>query len=405
MLLEKVKADDDRVNVIKIEKADKYLPDLTGGYITKSDKSTGGDPVAWTMTTMTNVNVNFIHHLPKPENVTYEQNKYIKEQFDKLNTLAYNGNSVIESGYPSVIDVLSFANYMLMQEFSSNSDAYQFSTFYHKDRNGKLRAGPIWDNDLTYGNDIFMWGLDRSKTNLWQFTNGDNEGPIYFRYLYRSDEFRCLLSRRWNELTKPGAPFNFFSVNELVDQTVSYISEAVTRDRQIWGVGGSYNSDLGRMKDWIQQRIGWISTNITAGTTCPDPILPSVAITKIMYHPKPTIDFSDPNDLEFIEIKNTGDKTVSLSGAYFPGTGFIYQFPSYTLLKPGAIQILANNSYAFKMVYGFAPSGEFTRNLSDSGEELMLADGYGNIIDYVKYSDTIPWPEADGNGYYLELAD
>ena len=35
----------------------------------------------------------------------------------------------------------------------------------------------------------------------------------------------------------------------------------------------------------------------------------------------------------------------------------------------------------------------------------MLADGFGNVIDSVRYHDTIPWPEADGNGYYLKLTD
>lgn len=405
LLLEKVKADDDRVNVIKITKSDKYLPDITGGYITKTDKVTGGDPVAWTMGTATGVNVNFIHFLPKPEDVTYDQNNYIRAKFEKLNAEAFNGNASVETGYPSVIDVLSFANFMLISEFGSNSDSYQFSTYYHKDRNGKLRAGPIWDNDLTFGNDIFMWGYDRSKTNVWQFTNGDNEGPIYWRYLYKSNEFRCFLSRRWRELTGEGAPLSNTSVSAFIDQTVNYISEAVTRDRALWSVTGNYNSDLVKMKDWIQQRIAWINSNISAGMVCPDPVLPPVVITKIMYHPKPSVEFPDPNDLEFIEIKNTGDKTITLSGAYFPGTGFIYQFPAYTLLKPGAIQILANNEYAFKMTYGFSPSGQFTRNLSDSGEELILADGFGNIIDCVKYSDTLPWPDADGNGYYLELVD
>ena len=36
----------------------------------------------------------------------------------------------------------------------------------------------------------------------------------------------------------------------------------------------------------------------------------------------------------------------------------------------------------------------------------MLADAWGNIIDQVHYSDSLPWPmEADGNGPYLELKD
>ncbi len=38
--------------------------------------------------------------------------------------------------------------------WAANADAYQYSTFFHKDRNGKLRAGPIWDHNLTLGYDL-----------------------------------------------------------------------------------------------------------------------------------------------------------------------------------------------------------------------------------------------------------
>jgi hypothetical protein len=34
-----------------------------------------------------------------------------------------------------------------------------------------------------------------------------------------------------------------------------------------------------------------------------------------------------------------------------------------------------------------------------------MADGFGNVIDSLTYSDQPPWPNADGNGYYLELID
>ena len=55
--------------------------------------------------------------------------------------------------------------------------------------------------------------------------------------------------------------------------------------------------------------------------------------------------------------------------------------------------------------YGFSASGQFTRNLSNKGEKLVLADGFGNVIDSVRYSNLPPWPNADGNGYYLDLID
>lgn len=33
----------------------------------------------------------------------------------------------------------------------------------------------------------------------------------------------------------------------------------------------------------------------------------------------------------------------------------------------------------------------------------MLSDAWGNVIDLVEYDDESPWPNADGNGSYLQL--
>jgi hypothetical protein len=164
ILEEKIKPDKNRVNIIKIETDDNLLPELSGGYITKCDKTTGNDPVAWSMSSYIGFNDNqFIHHWPKPEHVTTAQNNYIHSVFVKLQAACTAGNESMVTGFPSIIDIPSFVDFILINELASNVDAYTFSTFYHKDRNGKLRAGPIWDLNLTYGNDLFIWGFDRSK--------------------------------------------------------------------------------------------------------------------------------------------------------------------------------------------------------------------------------------------------
>jgi len=67
--------------------------------------------------------------------------------------------------------------------------------------------------------------------------------------------------------------------------------------------------------------------------------------------------------------------------------------------------MLAADATVFQNRYGLAPFGQFTRNLSDSGQKIELSDAFGNIIDVVTYSDFYPWPNADGNGYYLDLMD
>jgi hypothetical protein len=87
------------------------------------------------------------------------------------------------------------------------------------------------------------------------------------------------------------------------------------------------------------------------------------------------------------------------------GTGVVYQFPANTSLGPGLSVILAANAGIFQLRYGFSPFGQFTRHLSNSTEELVLADAFGNLIDFVEYSDQSPWPDADGNGSYLRLKD
>ena len=89
---EKIKSSDFRVNVLKIKATDNTFPNITGGYITKADKTTGGDPIAFVMG-----ETNFVHDLPKPENATPEQTTYIKDEFKRMEDQAYEDD--LEFGY------------------------------------------------------------------------------------------------------------------------------------------------------------------------------------------------------------------------------------------------------------------------------------------------------------------
>jgi hypothetical protein len=406
LLLEKIKPATNRVNILEIGPDDNSYPEITGGYITKSDKTTGGDPVAWYMSSYNWTNdIQFIHNTPDPENVTPEQNNYIKSEFFELSKTAELFNESLETGYPSLIDVPTFIDYMIITELSSNADGYSLSTFYHKDRNGKLRAGPLWDMDLTYGNDLFIWGYDRSKTNVWQFSNGENDGPRYWTDLFDNSKFRCYIAKRWYELTRPGQPLNNTSIEAEIDQIVSVIAEAAERENTKWGTIGDHPTQIKNIKNFLNLRIDWITNNIGSFSECENPKVPPLVITRINYAPDTSVVFPVSNDLEFIEISNTGDETVNLTGIYFSGTGFVYEFNAGRIVEPHGSIILAGNSELFRTKYGFYPYGQFTRSLSNKGEKLVLADGFGNVIDVVEYSDLPPWPNAKFNGYYLILND
>ncbi|MDZ7636461.1 MAG: lamin tail domain-containing protein [Bacteroidales bacterium] len=147
-----------------------------------------------------------------------------------------------------------------------------------------------------------------------------------------------------------------------------------------------------------------MTTNLGSFSACSIVTVPQLTITKIQYHPQTTTQFPDGDELEFLEIRNTGSTAANLSGIYFSGTGFVYQFPANATLGAGLSVIIASNATIFQSKYGFAPYGEFTRQLSNSGEQLLLADAFGTWSITLNMSDSSPWPYADGNGYYLKLA-
>jgi hypothetical protein len=404
VLQEKLKADDSRIDINKIKETQLTLPKLTGGYITKTDKIEGSDTAAWSMDNYGGYQSNFVHEHPKPTTVQPEQHEYIKGQFETLqDKVTAPTDSSITNGFPSVIDIPSFVDFILLNEFASNADGYEFSTFFHKDRNGKLRAGPIWDFNLTYGNDLFFWGFDRSKTDIWQFDDDGNEGPKFWKDLFDDAVFKCYLTKRWQALTASGMPLNSVEIFAFIDETSTLISEAVERQETVTGTTGEFDQQIIDIKEFITERITWISNELTDTSLCDNITTPPLVISKINYNP--LVDAAlDSDDYEFIEIKNNSTSTINLTGIYFGGLGFTYQFENGATVSGGESIFLSNKSESFLLRYGFNSFGEFSRNLSNDSEDLILRDAYGNVIDKVKYKDVLPWPvDADGNGSFLKL--
>lgn len=407
VFMEKIKADDGRVNIEKMDATCNSYPEVTGGYITKADRSNNGDPQAWTMPCYGNgwwggTSTEFVHHYPKPEDITTAQHNYIKSVFFDLADKSHSQNISAENGIPSVIDVPSFVDFMIMGEFSSNVDVYQLSTFFHKDRKGKLRAGPIWDYNLAYGHDEFG---NRSLYYVWQFDNNDNVGPRFWKDLFDTDEFRCYFAKRWFEVTTEGNVLDYNLLCNRMDEIDEWITEAIERDNQKWHKMQQHASKVQEMKDWIQQRINWLNDNIGSYNNCDNQDLPPLVISKIHYHPA---DFGEinGNQLEFIQIDNNGDEDVDLTGVYLRELGITYRFPNGSHLAARNKLVLCSDSLTYIQYYNNYPFGEYNRKLSNKSENIVLADAWGNVIDEVHYSDSAPWPtEPDGNGPYLQLID
>ena len=403
-LTEKIKIDKNRVNIVSMDSTDISFPDISGGYIVKADKLTGGDVAAWTTPAYDYwEDVNYIYHDPKPEEITAEQGAYIHQYFDSVALAIANQNEDVSTGFPALIDIASFIDFMILGEFASNVDIYQKSTFFHKDRRGKLRAGPVWDFNLAYGYDFGSVG--RSGYDVLQFDNGDNTGSEFWHQLYENDTYRCHLHARWNKLKGEGCALSLNRVNGIIDSLASIIQEAMTRERARWNRSYNYTNHINTMKRWIDNRFHWLDSTFSQTQNCLDTKKPPLVISAINYHP-PTMQGYPSDELEFIGITNNSYDTLDISGVYFKELGVTYAFPAGSIIYPQQEIFLASNQEAFLQCFHTNAYGQFSRNLSNKSESLILATAWGTVIDEVTYADTHPWPtSADGLGDYLILTN
>ncbi|MGE0020596.1 MAG: CotH kinase family protein [Draconibacterium sp.] len=124
----------------------------------------------------------------------------------------------------------------------------------------------------------------------------------------------------------------------------------------------------------------------------------SLEISEIMYHPAEGFP-------EFIEIMNTGKTTAVLDGFNF-FEGISFDFKTGTRLFPGEGIVLTNDTLLFRDKYGFGAFGQFNKQLDNAGEVLVFQNRYGQVIDSVAFSDSLPWPvNADGSGSSIEIID
>jgi len=128
--------------------------------------------------------------------------------------------------------------------------------------------------------------------------------------------------------------------------------------------------------------------------------IPNLVITEIMYNPPE----SGSDSLEYIEIYNNDTSDIVLDGSYF-SQGFDFVFPSVTI-DSGSYLLLGVDSMAMSNTFGVNVYQWTSGSLSNGGEDIILNDKYGRMIDSVNYDDYTPWPtEPDGHGPSLTLCN
>ena len=289
ILFEKIKRNKNRVNIQKITETDSTGDNLTGGYIIKIDKTAGEEHGGWISNYAvpgSNFKIPYEYHYPRSNKITLQQQTYIKNlirNFESIMSTSQYSDSI--DGYQKYVDVNSFVDLFIINEFSKNVDSYRLSSYFYKDRdsdNHKLFAGPVWDYSLAFGNADYFDGwitsgfiLDYLTSDKWFLQNDDNQVPFWWSKLSRDNNFINKVNIRWKELRQN--ILNIENLNNFIDSLALYLSEAQQRNFEKWKILGTYvwpnpydewildtySEQISYLKNWINSRINWIDWNIT----------------------------------------------------------------------------------------------------------------------------------------------
>lgn len=309
VLMESIKRSDHRVGTAKLKDTDTSKIDITGGYIMKIDARNSPDDMTFeskvpgvvkvtgtgggfgnpTPTTM----VTWIYHYPKADEIRPKQAQYIRNYIDTVEAVIQSGifADPVE-GYAKYISNNSFIDYFIHTELSRNGDGYKRSAFFYKEKKkedgtgGKLKAGPVWDYNLAYGNVNFCQG--NLKTG-WTYEGCETlPVPALWPRLLQDPAFKNAVKCRYQELRK--TILNDSYINSVITKYAQdSLKEAQARqlakypkliqpssgggifNDPLWYAGyrvTSYAAEIDTLKNWFTKRLAWLDKNITGTGTC-----------------------------------------------------------------------------------------------------------------------------------------
>ena len=196
LLIEQVRVDKNRVNIKEMKPEDNEGEALTGGYLLELDFHFDNE-VQWVDPHGRNKQwgegIPFAVKSPDEEDITPEQVEYIKQYVYDTAEVLYGGDfRDPEKGYAAWIDVDSFVDYWIVFEVMGNHElGNPGSVYMHKDRGGKLVAGPCWD---------FDWGVLSYNTSPHARTGLVNGDAIWYARLFEDPDFKAKVRDRFQEL-------------------------------------------------------------------------------------------------------------------------------------------------------------------------------------------------------------
>jgi hypothetical protein len=193
-----------------------------------------------------------------------DQYLFIKDYMNNLYQILKN-----KGDYSELIDEASFIDWFIVNEFLKNVDSGYSSVYFHKDKSGLLKMGPVWDFDLSSGN---YGHLQEDLRGPEGFYTARYDKNIFFLHLMEYPAFRANLKIRWNEVYDLILA-NIESIYPLVDS----MARSRYLNFELWNIIGSnldwytapeiltldaYEEQVYFLIDFLTKRAEWLNQAI-----------------------------------------------------------------------------------------------------------------------------------------------
>lgn len=162
---------------------------------------------------------------PGRKNLTAAQQKYIEQTVSMFERSLYKEDS--KDDYRKYIDVDSFVDYYIINEFFKNTDAGLLSTYMYKDYGHKIKAGPVWDFNASMGNSDLL-------SPYFDYKGFYNNRTPLFENLLAHKDFANKVIRRYKVLRKTYLSDQYLM--KQIDYNVKELGDAPKRNAKVWPI-------------------------------------------------------------------------------------------------------------------------------------------------------------------------
>lgn len=246
-LCEKIEVNKNRVNIAELDKKETDPELITGGYIFEID-------------TYYDEQFKFkssIKQLPymfsDPDEINNTQEEYAQNFVKEMEQILCGINNT--HNLSDYMNLESFVDWWFVTEITMNAECGNPKSCYmHKDRGGKMTAGPVWDFDIST--------FTPSRANLYIAKQ-----CLYYPELFKNTTFVNLVKSRWPNFKS--SVLN--DIPALIEDTREQLKLSDEINIKMWPITGdipngdidmTFDEAVDRLKSSLLQKIDWLDSQI-----------------------------------------------------------------------------------------------------------------------------------------------